>query len=156
MNKPEIKEDKYQVFLFTCPAAFPFVFARHPWFVVNKKGAVDRWEIFWKPERWEMRWGHLHKNFYSLFQGIPVFFFYGKYFWKHVELLGYVEGDENSMTKPIIDFIENSPNIYPYLNTYHLVGPNSNTYVQWVLRKFPEFKVKLPFNAFGKNYSISD
>lgn len=33
---------------------------------------------------------------------------------------------------------------------YKLTGPNSNTYTQWVLNKFPEWDIKLPWNAFGK------
>jgi len=32
-----IDKDKYQVFLMICPASTPVNFARHGWFVINKK-----------------------------------------------------------------------------------------------------------------------
>jgi len=37
-----IDKNKYQVFLFTCPAIMPFSFAVHPWLVVNNKGSLER------------------------------------------------------------------------------------------------------------------
>ena len=40
-----IKKDKYQVFVFANPAPIPISFARHPWFVLNKKGIISRWEV---------------------------------------------------------------------------------------------------------------
>ena len=40
-----LNKDKYQVFLFTCPAIMPFSFAVHPWLVVNNKGGVC---AFWR------------------------------------------------------------------------------------------------------------
>lgn len=37
-----INKDKYQVFAFSCRAYFPFIFARHPWFVINENGVISR------------------------------------------------------------------------------------------------------------------
>jgi len=150
-----IKKDKYQVFLFACPANLPFFFATHPWFVVNKKGELSRWEIFWRPEKWDKRWGHLHKDFYPRpEQGIEVFPFSRKYFWGNGKLLGCVEGDEASIARRMADFIEQSPKQYPYCGRYAYTGPNSNTYVQWIISHFPESGFKLPWNSFGKNFKI--
>ena len=39
------KNDEYQVFVFDSSAYFPFNFARHPWFILNKKGVISRWEV---------------------------------------------------------------------------------------------------------------
>ena len=156
MDKAQLKKlitkDKYQVFLFACPATMPLSFALHPWFVVNRKGIISRWEVFWIPQEWKTRWGHLHKNFYSPLQGIAKFFFTEKYLWGNGRLLGYVEGDSGSLASQMADFIENSPQSYPYCHTYSLKGPNSNTYVQWVLNKFPQSNLCLPWNSFGKNF----
>ena len=48
MNQVEfyrlVKKDKYQVFLMASRCPMPFVFALHTWFVLNKKGEIDRWE----------------------------------------------------------------------------------------------------------------
>jgi hypothetical protein len=90
----------------------------------------------------------IYKNFFPPFQGIEIFPFLQKYFWKG-HLLGQVEGDA---AERMVKFIKDSPNTYPYTEEYFLSGPNSNTYAQWVLNNFPEFKVVLPWNAFGKNY----
>ncbi|MEK7612910.1 MAG: DUF3750 domain-containing protein [Patescibacteria group bacterium] len=146
-----IKTDKYQVFLFVGTATVPFNFAKHPWFVVNKRGVLSRWEVFWKPNRSKTSWGHLHKDFYSPLQGIEMFFFSNKYFWKDSLLLNVIEGNENSIARQMAEFIENSPQTYPYCYQYALMGPNSNTYVQWVLNKFPESNMRLPWNSFGGN-----
>jgi hypothetical protein len=146
-----LKTDKYQVFLFTCPGNLPFSFASHPWFIINKKGVVSRWEILFRKTKHKTSWGHLHMNFFPLIRGIEIIPPFQRYLWQ-AKLRGFVEGDEYSMAKNMADFIENSKNIYPYREKFVLLGPNSNTYGQWVLDNFPEFKIKLPFNAIGKNY----
>ena len=148
-----LQNDRNQVFLFTCAATVPFMFARHPWFVVNRKGVISRWEIFWQANKsTENCWQHLHKNFYPPFQGIEKFFFTNDYFWKHVKLVGSVEGDSGSIAERMADFLERSPERYPFCNTYALRGPNSNTYVQWVLDAFPDARLSLPWNAIGKSF----
>ena len=146
-----LKADLYQVFLFSCPATLPYSFASHPWFVVNKKGTVSRWEIFWRPWFGHIfRWGYLHKDFYTPTQGVEMFFLSEKHFWGPGTLRGYVEGGEGSMAQRMAAFIENSGETYPHCQTYSLLGPNSNTYIQWVLDHFPESKLGLPWNSFGK------
>lgn len=42
---------------------------------------------------------------------------------------------------------------YPYATTYRVYpGPNSNTFVSYVLRRVPELTVELPPNAIGKDW----
>lgn len=42
---------------------------------------------------------------------------------------------------------------YPYPTTYEAwPGPNSNTFVAWVIRQIPEMDVALPSHAIGKDY----
>jgi hypothetical protein len=42
---------------------------------------------------------------------------------------------------------------YPYRDVYRLwPGPNSNTFVAWVVRAVPEFKAAMPANAVGKDW----
>jgi len=155
MNSQEfdqlIKKDRYQVFVFTCPGSFPFIFARHPWFVVNKRGTISRWEVLFRKNLNNTSWGHLHKNFLPLFLGIEIVPFINVFHHK-AKLLNIIEGDENSTARKIADFIENSKENYPYCDKYSLFGPNSDTYGQWILDNFPELKIKLPWNCFGKNF----
>ena len=146
-----LDKEKYQVFLFSCPANVPVQFARHSWFVVNRQGAVSRWEILQRVEQSETHWGHLYLNFSSPFRGIEILPFPSRFFWK-AKLLGTIEGEE---AKRMAEFIEKAPNTYPYCRHYVLTGPNSNTFTQWVLNHFPEFSVKLPWHAIGKHYKVN-
>src|SRR3989344_374695 len=149
-----VKKDKYQVFVFTCPAHFPFVFARHPWLVVNKKGTLSRWEVLFRKNLLEQKCNHVHINFLPPWRGIEIFPFVRTFNGKS-KLLKIIEGDENSPVRKLIDFIENSKENYPHYSKYFLMGPNSNTYVKWILNNFPEIEVKLPWNAVGKGYKIN-
>lgn len=148
-----IKKDKCQVFVFSSPASLPINFARHPWLVTNNKGVVSRWEVMHFRNKKDKRLGHIHFNARSPFQGNIVFYPLEILFWK-TKLMGYIEGDEDSIVKKAIEFIESSTETYPYYTRYHFWGPNSNTYLQNVLNKFPEFNIKPSWRFIGKDYKI--
>lgn len=147
-----INKDKYQVFIYYCPAYFPFSFYRHPWFVVNKKGEINRFEIAHFKNKTDKDSKYFFKNLFPLYQGLNLSFFIN-YYWK-AKLLGYIEGEEGSVAEKTILFIENSKENYQYCNYYRFWGPNSNTYAQNVLNKFPEFKIKLNWRFVGKSYKV--
>lgn len=158
--KPEelkklINPNLYQVFLLSSYCRFPVtVAATHNWFVVNKKGDVDRWEVLIEKNMpAEKSWDHLHLNAKGPFESLGFFETDGKSFWK-AHLLGTLEGEEGSVAQKMVEFIENSPTSYPYNHAYFLTGHNSNTYIQWVLDHFPQFQGKLSWNAFGKGYKV--
>lgn len=53
----------------------------------------------------------------------------------------------------LIERIDAAAREYPYSNQYNLwPGPNSNTFVAWVLRHVPEIRADLPATAIGKDY----
>ena len=143
-----IKKDKYQVFVYSCALPFPFNFARHPWFVINKKGGIFRYEILHSMNKNTN--DHLHINNFLPTDGIRIYFLKSKI--KRIKLMTYIEGDENSVLPKIIKFIENSEETYPYCKKYSFFSPNSNTYAQNILNNFPEFNIKLSWHFFGKNY----
>ena len=143
---------KYKVSLYVCPAQFPFPFAIHPWFVAEKDQQVNRWGIGHRRHDRSQSWGYLNKNFRPPYQGIPVFPYIDNLFFWTGKLIGSIEGGDGSLAEKVYNFIENSNVAYPYRDRYRLAGPNSNTYVQWVLSHFPELKLKLPRGAIGKNY----
>ena len=145
-----IDKSKHQVFLFVCPGNLPFSFATHPWFVVNEKGVVSRWEVLFRKTEHETRWGHVYKNFFPAGQGIEILPFLRLFFWEG-KLLGTLEGKP---AQRMAEVIKSSPTSYPYRDEYFLTGPNSNTYAKWVIDQVPEMKVQLPWNAFGKNYQV--
>ena len=83
-----------------------------------------------------------------------MFFFTDRYKWKNVRLLGVVEGGEGSLAARMATIIENSPQSYSCCEKYSITGPNSNTYAEWVLDRFPECGLRLPWNSFGKRWTI--
>jgi len=154
MKFQELKIDKtlYQVWLLKSPVPFPFSFAMHGWFVVNQKGVVSRWEF----GRFGLPLGAkkigVFKNLFPLTGGM------NKYGWKsrprsEASLLFGVEGSAGSQAQQLADFITAESQNYPFKNSYRYLGPNSNTYLQWVLNHFEELREKLPYPAVGKNYS---
>ena len=65
-------------------------------------------------------------------------------------MLGDIRGPG---VEAIIDRIDDAVKAYPYPNTYHVwPGPNSNTFVAFVLRRVPELRVDMPPTAIGKDY----
>lgn len=146
-----IDKNLYQVFLFASPSHIPFSIYPHPWVVINKRGQLSRYEVRHTKNKTEVSLGYIHINNLPLFDGIEVFSFLSHPRW-NATLLGKIEGGENSPAHKMCEFIENSPQTYTYKNRYSLLGPNSNTYIQWILDNSPEFKVKLPWTALGKKY----
>ena len=141
-----VNKDKYQVFVFCCPALIPFNCFRHPWFVINKKGETHIYEI----GDLKINSSYLHIDLRPLFKGIEYIRLFKNFLSKPI-LLGSIEGD---VAEKVIEFIENTKTNYPYCNKYSLLGPNSNTYLQWVLNKFPEFNIKLSWRFIGKNFNV--
>jgi hypothetical protein len=74
----------------------------------------------------------------------------GYWYGARPELLGDIRGPG---VDAVIDRIEAAVKEYPYPGTYHVwPGPNSNTFVAFVLRKVPELRVDMPPTAIGKDY----
>ena len=144
-----LKPDRYQVFLFACPASMPFSVACHTWFVINKKGVVERWEVGWGMHSRARSWSHLDLDVFPPHQGVQLISFVHFFFWR-ARLVTSIEGDEGSVAARMTEFITRSPDLYFYRHHYSLMGPNSNTYTQWVLNHFPEAHMQLPWNSLGK------
>lgn len=74
----------------------------------------------------------------------------GYWYGSRPELLGDIRGPG---VDAIIQRIAVAVNDYPYPDTYHVwPGPNSNTFVAFVLRRVPELRVDMPPTAIGKDY----
>ena len=152
MKSLPINNDTYQVYFFTCSAHRPFRFAIHPWIVIVDNGKITRWEIIHRKYQDKKRFGYVYKNFYNNpIQGLKKHHFSSEYWYS--TLIDSVSGDDKSLAFRIVNFVEEMTPFYPHQENYVLFpGPNSNTYIAWILQKFPELKIKLPWNAFGKNY----
>lgn len=147
-----LKSEGYQIFLFSCPAIIPFnIFFSHSWFVCVRNKKVSRWEVlFHRNKKNKIIGRHLHLNSLDPFVGAGMTpFFFDKLLWKP-KLIKCIEGGENSLANKMCDFIENSSNNYKHKDKYWAIGPNCNTYINWVLNEFPEFDIKLSIRFIGK------
>lgn len=147
MNQ-QINPEQSQVLLCTCPAIMPYSLARHPWFVINDEGNVERWELLYLENKTNPEWGHIHKNFFSAFAGIRVFSFFQNFHWP-ASVRKKVNGQK---AQNLMETIRSTPDMYPHANRYELLGPNSNTYAQWIINQHPELNLDLPWNAVGKGF----
>ncbi len=148
-----IKKNLYQVFLFTSPLPRPISFIDHPWIVTSNKGKINRWEVKQYPGLAKKTYGHISINWINPWLGYkknP----WGKSNKRFESVLRYqLEGKKGSLAQEMVNFVEKNYKKYPHYNRYHPVfGPHCQTFVQWIINKFPESRFKLSWMAFGKNY----
>jgi hypothetical protein len=123
-------------------AGIPFLswLAAHYWFVVRDGERCERWEIWQTKDAGARSVGHLHCNLKAPeadVGGGPT------------QLVAEWRGDA------ALALMRAVSKTYPHCNTYrYWPGPNSNTYVAWVLR---EARVAQPLDrlAVGKNFPVS-
>lgn len=141
---------KKAVFILSSPIPYPFAFARHFWFVIKVGEDWERWEFGQFKSAPDKKIG-VFKDLMPLTMGM------NRYFWKskprHKSYLHFSLSAEEPVTGKIIDFLRQEAADYPLRDTYRYLGPNSNTFVQWVLYHFPELDYKLPWRAVGKRYA---
>jgi len=114
--------------------------AWHFWFVTKPADShtFNRWEAWSEPGE---PYGHLRLNLLGPTQwarlssvSLPVFVF--------AELTG-------PQAEPVVDFIESQSPLYPCADQFELLpGPNSATYIKWVLQN-TGWDVELPHTAIG-------
>jgi hypothetical protein len=156
MNEKDFKKlidkKKYQVFLCRTRVNGPFIFASHFYFVTNQKGKINRWEvIMFQARRKCKHYGNLLNNYLKPWEGFLINPFNIKSRRFEGEVYNVIEG---KLAKVMTNFINKTPKIYPFIDKYLLwPGPNSNTFIQWIINHFPESKLKLSWNAFGKGYA---
>ena len=128
--------------------------AVHTWLVTHRaNGEVHRWEVWAQSDCCETSWGHLHRDLFPPYQGIGIlpFFLPQSGNWN-----GQLVAVENSgIAGQIISFLERSVDSYPYKNRYgYFPGPNSNSFISWVLQHFPNSCLKIPGRAVGAEYKV--
>ncbi|WP_442510994.1 DUF3750 domain-containing protein [Novipirellula sp. SH528] len=105
-------------------ARIPWIgrFAEHHWFVVSRPGSRDRWEVWQTPNECDTSWQYLHCNLLPPEAGVGN---------GAGRMITRWNGEEGAS---LATRIESTPDTYPWRNQYRVFpGPNSNTYVQWVL-----------------------
>jgi Protein of unknown function (DUF3750) len=149
------REDEYIVSIWITPMPWPLSFAVHAWFVCEHGNVRDRVEV-WAPVWVKQGSSTIVKNALDPEMGFRKSYLQsvsnprkrGKAT-KYEEIRGY----EGSIAYELYQCIMQSERYYPYTKSYRMwPGPNSNTFVSWVLSRFTQLSVRLPWNAFGKGY----
>lgn len=153
-----VKPDICQVFLLSSPCSLPASMFMHTWLVTNNFGVIHRWDVWSYKKRVTAENGHMTMDFYpptvglSLMPGSNDSLNISRF---QSRLIGSVEGDIGSIAQTMVEFVEKRHLEYPFKYKYHYFpGPNSNTFVQWVLNHFPESGLKLPWSAMGKGWGV--
>lgn len=113
-------------------------FAEHHWLNIQRPDRTDRWEV-WQSKNagGEKSWGHLYLNLLEPTAGVgngPG--------WMLMRWTG-------SDAEALAERLENAPETYPWARTYLVVpGPNSNTFIQWVLRD----RYRLGWRGIGRGF----
>ena len=144
--------------LYTCPVPFPFTFAVHTFIVFEYGNEVVRYDVNPVPYAATQSevLGHIKKNMLPPEVGFRLF---GRFSFSFVPrykvtLLGKINGDSNSGAGKLYAFMSSGGlATYPHTHTYRMIlGPNSNTFIQWVLDQIPQSGLHLPWNAWGKGF----
>ncbi|MBD64817.1 MAG: hypothetical protein CME62_06395 [Halobacteriovoraceae bacterium] len=116
-------------------------FAIHPW--ISWKEAGESTYTVAQVTTWNVR---RLGSAISVVKDLPD----RKWFDSEPSLLFDVRGEK---AKLIIEKVKKAIEHYPYKDFYKIwPGPNSNTFVSYIIREVPEIDIELPSTAIGKNY----
>ncbi|MFT5281072.1 MAG: hypothetical protein ACI9AR_000527, partial [Flavobacteriaceae bacterium] len=147
-------KDFYSVYLCVSKAPLPLSFAVHGFFVIEKNNAQERYEVLSGCDGncdYSIK-GYVHRNKIPDFDGLPIIYLNKNInigTWKS-RIISKISGQKDSLAHEMYDYIKNNSDKYTHSEIYNLFFSNSNSYIKWILDAFPEWKVSLPWNAFGK------
>ena len=125
-------------------ATLPFIgaIAEHYWFVTfDDAGACERWEVWQSKDAGGTSFGHLHCNFKRPDDGVGGGPSRVVAHWGAQDALRLLEA------------LKSAARDYPFRERYlPWPGPNSNTFVAWVLRR-AGIEFALSWKAIGKDYA---
>lgn len=112
-------------------------FSLHTW-IATKEAGADHYYVH-EVTGWR-------RHVVNSAPGIPDRAWYGE----QPELIADIRGED---AQAAIVNLYKAVAAYPYPTEYDAwPGPNSNTFVAWVIREVPELEVALPNHAIGKDY----
>jgi hypothetical protein len=140
----ELNEDIVQIY-YARAYSWRGWFGVHPWIAWKKK--EEKSYTVAQVTAWNIR---RYKTAISVAKDLPD----RNWFDNSPTLIFHSRGEK---TRPIIDKIEKLIVKYPYKKTYRIwPGPNSNTFVSYIIRNIDEIKIELPPHAIGKDYLAPD
>lgn len=116
-------------------------FAVHTW-IATKRSGEDGYTVY-EVVGWRKRRG---LPVVRMERDAPDRYWYGE----RPELLADRRGEG---VDELIDRIDAAARTYPWPDRYKAFpGPNSNTFIAWIVERVPELGVRLPFSAIGSGY----
>jgi len=148
----------YKVFVYASKMPLPIQFTVHTWIVTEHDEVRDRFDVLGFKEDRGIRHGYFYKNFLPPKMGCPVFsigkwrLFEKRITWK-TELLYEIQGGVGSDAHKIYTLLHKDYKKIPIVNRFRLlIGPNCNSFTQWVLDYVAPKKYPLPLKAYGKGW----
>ena len=118
--------------------------AVHYWFNVVDGERCERWEVWQTQDAGGASIGHLHCNLKAPEAGVGG---------GPARLAREWRGQEAVLLQNIL---MEAGRLYPYCHRYRpFPGPNSNTFVAWVLRR-AGIDFRLPWKAVGRSFACPD
>ncbi|MFT4244720.1 MAG: DUF3750 domain-containing protein [Candidatus Woesearchaeota archaeon] len=160
----------YIVGLFGSKILFPLDITHH-WFVVKHKNEIRRVEVLGLLSNTiqegnkagltysqEDLFEGLHRNLFKYLSPLTLSSYILSSRFETFNS-GIVKGNKGSLAHKLSEFILHKSWEYPFLDRYEPFpseGPNSNTYISWVLERVSKSKQKLilPSTAHGKDYHL--
>ena len=144
-----LDKTKEQFFVFESLMPRPLFFIKHTYIVTNQKGKINRYEVWQSKNKKVIKLEHLRKNRLK-----PIVGFKKSYFNRNKRFTSKIIGFETgNLAEQINEFVNKNYTNYKYKDKYNYLGNNCNTFVDWILKQFPQSKIKLPFMAIGKKYN---
>ena len=147
----------FTVRVYATPMSLPFSFTIHTWVEISYDTENERYDLWGYPglHKTPAR-GYLYKNIFPNHLGTTLSPFAavnnlakrqtGK-------VVSEIYGEAGSLAHTLYIAIKLNALKYPYALTYNMIlGPNCNSYTQWLLDLEPTTELILPKNAWGKNY----
>lgn len=135
-------DEQPRVELWAASLPWPGRFAIHSWLLIIHQtetscGGTSRWEVWHHANVGGIAWGHIHRDLFP----------------PHAAIGGgparMITTFQHATATILAARIEQSPHNYPHRDHYRVFpGPNSNTYVQWLLSDMRQ----LPRRAIGRSY----
>ncbi len=150
---------EYKVSVYYSRMPFPLTPWVHCYVVTKFQDTINRYEVFHPltindhPGQYK---GSIYKNVFRQRDGMKYYptlkldslhRFIGK---EYSTITGVVE----SQAHKLYQFINNGGLMkYPCAHKYDMIwGPNSNSFIQWVIDQVPDNGLHLPHSAWGKKY----
>lgn len=120
------------------------MFSTHTWLAVKQDKQVDY--TIYQVIGWNQ---YRQRPIVDISHGIPDRQWYGA----TPKIEGLLVGDK---AESLIPQIAKAVHQYPYAKTYYAwPGPNSNTFIAYVLAQVPALNFIMPYNALGRDYGWS-